>query len=139
MRVTKVESFLSGATWRNYTFVKITTDEGIVGWGEGLLGWKEYSVHETALRLGRRYVVGKSPFDIEDMWVKIYQIEHNAGPVMYSAMAGIETALWDIAGKACGQPGYNLVGGKVRSKVKAYANGWESSTGDAGKVGEKGG
>ena len=98
MRVTKVESFLAGANWRNFTFVKITTDEGIVGWGEGTLGWKEYSVHEMILDLGRRYVVGQSPFDIEDMWFKIYQIEHNAGPVMYSAMAGIETALWDVVG-----------------------------------------
>ncbi len=137
MRVTKVESFLCAANWRNYNFVKITTDEGIVGWGEGTLGWKEYSVHELILDLGRRYVVGQSPFDIEDIWFKIYQIEHNTGPVMYSAMAGIETALWDIVGKACGQPVYNLVGGKVRSKVKAYANGWYTSTADAGKLAER--
>jgi len=81
MRVTKVESFLAGANWRNFTFVKITSDEGIVGWGEGTLGWKEYSVQEMILDLGRRYVVGPSPFDIEDMWFKIYQIEHDADPV----------------------------------------------------------
>ena len=137
MRVTKVESFMCGANWRNFTFVKVSTDEGLVGWGEATLGWKEYSVNEMILDLGRRYVVGQSPFDIEAMWFKIYQIEHNAGPVMYSAMAGLETALWDICGKACGQPVYNLVGGKVRTRIKAYANGWYSSAGDAGKLAEK--
>jgi galactonate dehydratase len=82
-------------------------------------------------------VVGQDPFDIESLWFKLYQIEHNTGPVMYSAMAGIEMALWDIAGKACGQPVYNLVGGKVRNKVKAYANGWYKSTKDLKELSDK--
>jgi galactonate dehydratase len=56
---------------------------------------------------------------------------------MYSAMAGLEMALWDIAGKACGQPVYNLVGGKVRSRVKAYANGWYNSIGDLKELSDK--
>jgi galactonate dehydratase len=124
MKIDKVEVFLTGAQWRNFTFVKLTTDSGLVGWGEGTLGWKEASVRELILDFGRRYVVGQNPFDIEDLWFKLYQIEHNLGPVMYAAMAGLETALWDLVGKACGQPVYNLVGGKVRSKIKVYANGW---------------
>src|ERR1035438_8946179 len=56
---------------------------------------------------------------------------------MFSAMAGIEMALWDIVGKACGQPVYNLVGGKVRNRVKAYANGWYSSRKDLKEVSDK--
>lgn len=124
MKVTTVEAFLIAAGWRNFTFVKVQTNSGLVGWGEATLGWKESAVRELILDFGRRYVVGQNPFDIEDLWFRLYQIEHNTGPVMFSAMAGIEMALWDIVGKACGQPVYNLVGGKVRSKVKAYANGW---------------
>jgi len=65
-----------------------------------------------------------SPVDIEDLWFKLYQIEHNCGPVMYAAMAGLETAMWDVVGKACGQSVYSLVGGKVRDRVRVYANGW---------------
>ncbi|MBZ5563047.1 MAG: mandelate racemase/muconate lactonizing enzyme family protein [Acidobacteriia bacterium] len=124
MKVAKVEVLMTAGGWRNFLFVKITTDSGLVGWGEGTLGWKESAVRELIVDYARRYVVGQNPFDIEDLWFKLYQIEHNAGPVMYAAMAGIETALWDIVGKTCGQPVYNLVGGKVRSQVKAYANGW---------------
>jgi galactonate dehydratase len=134
MKIAKIEVFLSGARWRNFLFVKLTTDSGIVGWGEGSLGWKETAVRELILDFGRRYVIGHSPFDIEDLWFKLYQIEHNTGPVMYSAMAGIETAMWDIVGKAAGQPIYNLVGGKVRNKVKVYANGWYASGGDLAKL-----
>ena len=137
MKVTKVDVFLTAAAWRNFTFVKIQTDSGLVGWGEATLGWKETAVRELALDFGRRYVVGQDPFDIESIWFKLYQVEHNTGPVMYSAMAGIEMALWDIAGKACGQPVYNLVGGKVRTKVKAYANGWYSSIKDLHEVADK--
>ena len=77
--------------------------------------------------LAERYIIGMDPFKIEDFWFKCYQVEHNDGPVLFSAMAGIETALWDIVGKACGQPVVNLVGGKIRDKVRAYANGWYSS------------
>lgn len=137
MKVKKLDVYLMGAAWRNYTFVRIETDSGIVGWGEATLGWKETSVREMILDYARRYVIGQDPFDIESLWFKLYQIEHNTGPVMYSAMAGIEMALWDIAGKACGQPVYNLVGGKVRNKVKAYANGWYSNLKDLTELSEK--
>jgi galactonate dehydratase len=125
---------MSEASWRNYVFVKITTDEGLTGWGEGTLGWKETAVNETIRDFARRYVVGRDPFDIEDLCFHLYQSEFNVGPVMLSAMAGIEMALWDIIGKATNQPVYNLVGGKARSKVKVYANGWYRYGGDLGKL-----
>jgi galactonate dehydratase len=137
MKVASVDVYLIGAAWRNYVFVKIQTDTGLAGWGEATLGWKETAVRELIRDYARRYVVGLNPFDIESLWFKLYQIEHNTGPVMYSAMAGIEMALWDIAGKACGQPVYNLVGGKVRNKVKVYANGWYTSIKDLGELSEK--
>jgi len=137
MKVTKVEVVLVAAEWRNFTFVRIETDSGLLGWGEATLGWKEAAVRDLILDLGRRYVVGRSPFDIEAIWFTIYQIEHNSGPTMFSAMAGIEMALWDIVGKACGQPVYNLVGGKVRERVKAYANGWYSDVQDLEELSTK--
>jgi galactonate dehydratase len=101
MKVTNVQVFLIGAKWRNFVFVKIETDSGLVGWGEGSLGWKETAVRELILDYSRRYVIGQDPFDIEAIWFQLYQIEHNPGPIMFAAMAGIETALWDIVGKAC--------------------------------------
>ena len=137
MKITKVEVFMMGAGWRNFLFVKIQTDSGLVGWGDGTLGWKESAVRELILDFGKRYVVGQNPFDIEAIWFKLYQVEHNTGPIMFSAMAGIETALWDIVGKACGQPVYNLVGGKVRSKVQVYANGWYHHEGDLAELADR--
>lgn len=137
MKIEKVDVFLLGAQWRNYIMVKLTTDSGIVGWGEATLGWKESAVRELIVDFGRRYVVGSNPFDIEAMWFKLYQIEHNTGPIMYAAMAGIETAMWDVVGKACKQPVYNLVGGKVRSKIKVYANGWYHHGGDDAELTER--
>src|SRR5258708_1489493 len=129
MKINNVEVFLTGADWRNFVFVKLSTDAGITGWGDGSLGWKEASVREMILDFGRRYVIGSDPFAIEDLWFKLYQIEHNTGPVMYSAMAGIETAMWDIVGKACGQPVYNLVGGSIRQRVRVYAKGCDGYDG----------
>ncbi len=123
-KVERVDTILVNGLWRNFLFVKITTNDGIVGWGEGSLGWKEFAVAQMIREMADRYVIGMDPFRIEDLWFKLYQIEHNVGPVLYSAMAGLETALWDIVGKACNQPVVNLVGGKIRDRVKAYANVW---------------
>lgn len=134
MKVVQIEVFMTGAGWRNFLFVKLTTDSGIIGWGDGTLEWKESTVRDLILDFGRRYVVGHDPFEIESLWFKLYQIEHNTGPIMFAAMAGIETALWDIVGKALGQPVYNLVGGKVRDKLKVYANGWYAYDGDLARL-----
>jgi galactonate dehydratase len=70
------------------------------------------------------------------LWFRLYQIEHNTGPVMFSAMAGLETALWDIVGKVCNQPVVNLVGGMLRDRVRVYANGWYTSVKDEGRLRE---
>lgn len=134
--VERVETFVVEAGWRNFLIVKVTTNDGIVGWGDGTLGWKEFAVEAMVKEFAERYLVGRDPFRIEDLWFRLYQVEHNTGPVMYSAMAGLETALWDIVGKACGQPVVNLVGGRMRDRVRAYANGWYASIADLGKLRE---
>ncbi len=130
IRIERVDTVLVDGRWRNFLFVKLTTNDGIVGWGEATLGWKEFAVEQLIREFGERYVVNMDPFRIQDLWFKLYQVEHNVGPVMYAAMAGLETALWDIVGKVCHQPVVNLVGGKVRDRVKAYANGWYGGVDD---------
>src|SRR3984885_14575747 len=134
MKITKVDVLLTGTAWRNFFFVKLETDEGLIGWGDGTLEWKETAVRDLILDFGRRYVVGLNPFNIEDLWFKLYQIEHNTGPIMFAAMAGIETAMWDLVGKALQQPVYNLAGGSVCQKINACANGGYDSLGDLSKL-----
>jgi galactonate dehydratase len=78
MKVSKVDCFLIDAGWRNFTFVKIQADSGLVGWGEATLGWKETAVRELVLDFARRYVVGQNPFDIEELWFRL--IRSNTTP-----------------------------------------------------------
>jgi galactonate dehydratase len=134
--VARVETFVVEAAWRNFLIVKITTSDGVVGWGDGTLGWKEFAVESLVKEFAERYLIGKDPFRIEDLWFRLYQVEHNTGPVMYAAMAGLETALWDIVGKICGQPVVNLVGGPMRDRVRAYANGWYAGIHDLPRLRE---
>jgi len=120
IKVTRVETFVVDASWRDYLFVKVTTDNGLVGWGEGTSG-KEFVVAEAVRTLADRFVIGMNPFNIEGLCAKFFQVERS---LMFSALAAVEMALWDVVGKACGEPVVNLVGGKVRDRVRAYANGW---------------
>ncbi len=122
--IKSVETYVVDAGWRNFLFVRMETESGLEGWGEGTLGWKEFAVARLVDELSEAYVIGEDPFAIEKVWFTLYQVEHQLGPVMFSAMAGIETAMWDLAGKICGQPVMNLVGGAVQPRVRAYANGW---------------
>jgi galactonate dehydratase len=135
--VERVETFVVDGGWRNFLVVKITTDDGVVGWGDGTLGWKEFAVESLIHEFADRHLVGHDPFRIEDLWFRLYQVEHNTGPVMFAAMAGLETALWDIVGKICGQPVVNLVGGVLRDKVRVYANGWYADMRDHAKLRER--
>ena len=135
--VERVETFVVDGAWRNFLIVKVTTNDGIVGWGDGTLGWKEFAVESLVHEFADRHLVGRDPFRIEDLWFRLYQVEHNTGPVMFAAMAGLETALWDIVGKIAGQPVVNLVGGMLRDKVRVYANGWYSDMNDHAKLRER--
>lgn len=127
MKITDVQTFLVGTKWRNFLFVKISTDEGIVGVGEATLEGKEKVVESAIHELKRRNVLGANPFNIEHMWMSMYRNEFwHGGPVLLTAMSGIEIACWDIVGKALGQPIYNLLGGRCRDKIPTYANGWYS-------------
>jgi galactonate dehydratase len=125
MKITAVTPLVLGTPWRNLTFVKVETDSGISGLGEvripnrtnALLGYLSEAVP--------RYVLGHDPFDIEDL-VSTMMIGDfgRVGEITMSAVSIVEMACWDIMGKSLGLPCYRLMGGAVRDRIKAYANGW---------------
>ncbi len=109
---------------RPLVLVKVTTDTGLYGWGEATLEGKEATVMQAVCELAR-YLTGRDPFRIEDHWQQMYRGAFwVGGPVLNSAISGVEQALWDLKGKAYGAPVYELLGGKVRDRLRAYANGW---------------
>jgi galactonate dehydratase len=124
MKITNIKTFLFNANWRNWLFVKVETDEGIHGWGEGDVDGYDLS-SEAAVHTMEEYFIGKDPRNIELHWDTIYR-ESVYRPcfIIVSALAGIEMALWDILGKSLNVPVYQLLGGAFRTKIPAYDNGW---------------
>src|ERR671933_528531 len=125
MKITDINTFVVGATSRNLTIVRLHTDEGLTGLGEVRM------VNHTEALLGYlteaapRHVIGHDPFRIEGLVKKMGRDDFSrAGEVLSSGIAICEMACWDIVGKALDQPVYNLLGGPVRDRIKAYANGW---------------
>ena len=125
MKISNVTPLVLGTPWRDILFVKVETDEGLVGVGETrplnrtdtLLGYLQETVD--------RYVLGTDPFDVERLVQRTLREDYGrAGEIAMTGAALIEVACWDIIGKATDQPVYRLLGGAVRDKIKAYANGW---------------
>ncbi|MBO8173335.1 MAG: galactonate dehydratase [Bacillaceae bacterium] len=124
MKVTEIETFAVDGNWRELVFVKITTDEGITGVGECTLETRRHAV-EAAIQDMQRYVLGQDPFQIEKIWNTMYRDGYwGTGPIAMTAISAIDQALWDIVGKKLKTPVYQLLGGKMREKLKVYANGW---------------
>ena len=124
MKIMDVKTLITFADWRNFIFVKVFTDEGIVGVGEASLEWNELAV-AGAIRNLSPLVIGRDPSRIEDLWRSMYRDPYwRGGPVITTALSGIEQALWDILGKRLGVPVYQLLGGKCRERLRAYANAW---------------
>jgi galactonate dehydratase len=125
MRITAVEPHVLGTSWRNLVFLKVKTDEGLVGIGECTLQNREEGVLGYLQGAARRHVIGSDPFNIEDLWLRMYRNDFwRAGVMATTVMSGIEIACWDIIGKALGQPVWRLLGGRCHEKIKAYANAW---------------
>src|SRR4051812_42089303 len=102
--------------------VKVTTDDGTVGWGESTLENKPKSTMAATEELAD-YLIGKDPLRIEHHWQHIYRSAFfRGGNVLMSALSGIDHALWDIAGKYYGVPVYQLLGGPTRERVRVYAH-----------------
>ena len=133
MKVTRVEVFLVGHGWNNLVLTRVHTDTGLCGLGEGTMQWQARTVAAAIDHMTTRYVLGASPFEVERLVQAMYRNEYaRGGPVLNSAIAAIEFALWDICGKALGQPVFNLLGGRVHAEIPAYANGWHHPETGAG-------
>jgi galactonate dehydratase len=127
MKITDVEVLRMQAFTEprnNWLFVRIHTDSGISGIGEGSLQYKDAALAAELRNFGA-YLQGKDPFQIEHIWTSLHRrVTWTGGAVTLSAISAIDLALWDIKGKALGVPVYELLGGKVRDRVPLYANGW---------------
>lgn len=119
MKIARIEQFFPRPRMR---LVKITTDNGLVGWGESTLEGKPKSTMAAIDELAD-YLIGKDPLRIEHHWQHIYRSAFfRGGNVLMSALSGIDQALWDIAGKHYGVPVYQLLGGAVRDRIRVYAH-----------------
>jgi len=118
MKITKLTTFQVPPRW---LFLKIETDEGIIGWGEPVVEGRAATVAAAVEELSD-YLIGKDPFMIEDHWNVMYRAGfYRGGAIHMSAIAGIDQALWDIKGKAFGVPVWQLLGGKCRDRIKVYS------------------
>ncbi len=134
MKITGIEQFFPRPRIR---LVKITTDNGLVGWGETTLEGKPKSTVAAVEELSD-YLVGKDPLRIEHHWQHIYRSAFfRGGNVLMTALSGIDQALWDIAGKYYEVPVYQLLGGPVRDRIRVYAHWGISSLTDEGKSSAK--
>lgn len=124
MKIKTLETFLANAGQRNYLFVRLTTDTGLTGIGEATLEWQEKAVEVLVNEWVASRVVGKDPFDIEAVVGGMIRDQYQGGSTVMTAISAAEIALWDIIGKATGQPVHKLIGGRAKPALFAYANGW---------------
>lgn len=118
-RISRIETFAVRPRW---LFVRVETDDGLIGWGEGSLEGHTEAVEGAFAALRERFL-GTDPDRIEDVWQTAYRLGfYRGGPVLMSAISGLDQALWDIKGKRLGVPVWQLLGGKVRDRVPVY--GW---------------
>jgi galactonate dehydratase len=118
MEVIDYELFSVPPRW---VFLRLETDEGTVGWGEPALEGRSDTLTAAVSELVEDYVLGSDPRKNTDTWYRMYRADHyNGGPLLMSAIAGIDQALWDIKGKAAGRAVHELLGGPIRNKVRTY-------------------
>ena len=127
MKVINVEHFLINPGWgKNLLFVKITTDNGLFGWGECYTQSDRDKTIVVHIEHLSNYLIGRDPFEIKYFNQIVFDdySSRRGSMEIYSALSGIEQALWDICGKAANQPVNKLLGGPCRGKLRVYANGW---------------
>ncbi|MHB8129093.1 MAG: galactonate dehydratase, partial [Mobilitalea sp.] len=118
MKIVKFETYNIQPRW---LFLKVTTDEGICGWGEPVIEGRSTVVEEAVHVLGKM-IIGEDPMNIEHLWQVMYRGSfYRGGAIITSAISGIEQALWDIKGKALNVPVWMLLGGKCRDRIRMYA------------------
>ncbi|WP_028274557.1 galactonate dehydratase [Atopococcus tabaci] len=117
MKITDIKVYKIKPRW---IFVKVSTDEGIDGWGEMISGTKTETVVAGAYEMGNR-IIGRNPFEIERLWQELHRSFFRSGPINSTIVSGIEMALWDIKGKYFNVPVYELLGGAARDRIKVYS------------------
>jgi len=118
MKITRLTTYRVPPRW---LFLKMDTDEGVTGWGEPVIEGRARTVQIAVQELSE-YLIGKDPARINDLWQTLYRGGfYRGGPILMSAIAGIDQALWDIKGKTLGVPVYQLLGGLVRDRMKTYS------------------
>src|SRR5205085_12570986 len=119
LKVTRLETFLVKPRW---IFLKVHTNAGIIGYGEPITEGRALTCREAAKEI-EPYLVGNDPRRVAHHWQAIYRHAfYRGGPILTSALSGIDQALWDIKGKALGVPVYELLGGPTRDRVRVYAH-----------------
>lgn len=137
MKITDIKTFVVDCYRTNWVFVKVETDEGISGVGEGTLEYKEKALLGAVEHI-KSALVGKDPRQIEKHYHDIYRGAYwRGGAVLMSALSAVETALWDILGKSLGVPVYQLLGGKVNDDCRIYVNGWFAGAKEPEEFAEK--
>ena len=124
MKITNLDTCMANAGLRNYLFIRLRTDTGIIGVGEASLEWQEKTVQTLVHEWVEDRVLGRDPFDIEPVIGEMVRDQYQGGSTVMTAISGVEIAMWDIIGKACDQPVYRLLGGRQHYRIPAYANGW---------------
>lgn len=118
MKISEINTYLVRPRW---CFVEIITDNGLVGWGEPVIEGKAHTVRACVEEM-KSYIIGMNPSNIEDIWNLLYRAGfYRGGPIIMSAISGIDQALWDIKGKYYNAPIYDLMGGLCRDKIKVYS------------------
>jgi galactonate dehydratase len=135
LKITDISVHLVNAVWRNFIIVKVTSDDGVTGYGEATLADFERTI-EAAVYDYRPFLIGKE-IDIPEITQFLFRHFYwRGGPMLMSAMSAIEQALWDIIGKSAQKPVYELLGGRASSRVRAYANGFISGSASPADFGD---
>ena len=123
MKITDIETYTVSVEWKNWLFIRVRTDSDLYGIGEatinGFIKTTEAAVHEL-----KHFAIGRDPREVPAIARKIITTIQDAGHIHRLVMGAVEVACWDILGKSLGAPIYQLLGGKVRESILAYANGW---------------
>jgi galactonate dehydratase len=124
MKISRIRSYLVGHDWMNWLFVRVDTDDGLEGVGEGSLNGFAATVAAALDELQDEFI-GTDPRNVEDLLQRVTRdLYSDGGQIQNAALAAVEIACWDIVGKATGVPVYQLLGGRIRDRVPVYVNGW---------------
>ena len=126
MKISKITPYPFFAGPKNLMLCRVDTDEGIYGWGEAYVVQGKEKAVQVYIEAMAPYMIGRSPFEIKHSATAMFDdfAIRRSSCDFFAAWSAIELAMWDIAGKVCNQPVYNLLGGPCREKIRLYANGW---------------